>query len=294
MKPLVILSQTETLSFRDPCAIWKDGICHLYYTLVYQTNLGQAFTLAESVSRDLVHFSSPRVLLPTDSRWNYSSPGNVFQYGGLYYICFQTYPRPNGETYGNQDSRLYLMHSRDLTTWSEPEIIAVKGEMPVSDMGRMIDPYILQEPDGSFLCFFKQNGVSISKSCDLKQWKYLKHTSCGENVCVFRLGSWYGILHSPANGVGLLLSRDLEHFIECGVSMLGCEMESWAKDRVTAGFLIEHEGENILFFHGDNESRYVFGASMALIRHFDLLEVFPKAKQYINQKDFGKERARKR
>ena len=281
MKPLVILPQTETQSFRDPCAVWKEGVCHLYYTLVYQTNLGQAFTLAESVSRDLVHFSSPRVLLPVDIRRNYSSPGNVFLYDGMYYICFQTYPRPNGETYGNQDSRIYLMHSRDLIAWSEPELIAVKGEMPDSDIGRMIDPYILREADGSFLCFFKQNGVSISKSFDLKHWEFLRNASCGENVCVLRLDSWYGILHSPTNGVGLLLSRDLEHFIDCGVSMLGCEEETWARNRVTAGCLIEHEGENLLFFHGDNESRYLFGASMALVRHFDLFEAFPKAKQYL-------------
>ena len=68
----------------------------------------------------------------------------------------------------------------------------------------MIDPYILPEADGSFLCFFKQNGVSISSSRDLRQWTFLRHTSCGENVCVLRFGSWYGILHSPANGVGLL------------------------------------------------------------------------------------------
>ena len=129
--------------------------------------------------------------------------------------------------------------------------------------------------------FFKQNGVSISRSRDLKHWEYLGHTACGENVCVLRLGAWYGILHSPENGVGLLLSRDLKEFIDCGVSMLGCEHEPWARDRVTAGFALEHEGQTLLFFHGDNEDAYVFGASLALIPSFDLLEAFPEAGKYL-------------
>lgn len=81
--------------------------------------------------------------------------------------------------------------------------------------------------------------------------------------------------------MGLLLTKDLMEFIDCGVSMLGCESEPWAKDRVTAGFAVEHEGETLLFFHGDNEDAYVFGASLALIRHFDLLEVFPRAAEVL-------------
>ena len=281
MKPQVILPQTKTQGFRDPCAVFKDGVCHVYYTLVCEDNGKQAFTLAESTSRDLVHFSAPSALLPTDPRLNYSSPGNVFEHDGEYWICFQTYPRPDGETYGNRDSRLFLMHSCDLETWSEPELIRVKGDVPFDDMGRMIDPYILPEDDGSFLCFFKQNGVSISRSRDLKHWDFLGHIACGENVCVLRCGAWYAILHSPENGVGLLLTKDLMEFIDCGVSMLGCESEPWAKDRVTAGFAVEHEGETLLFFHGDNEDAYVFGASLALIRHFDLLEVFPRAAEVL-------------
>ena len=63
--------------------------------------------------------------------------------------------------------------------------------------------------------------------------------------------------------------------------MLSCESELWAKDRVTAGFAVEREGETILFFHGDNEDAYVFGASLALIRHFDLLKAFPQAAEVL-------------
>ena len=59
MKPRVILARTESLGFRDPCACFKDGVCHLYYTLVCQETDGQTFTLAESTSTDLVHFTPP-------------------------------------------------------------------------------------------------------------------------------------------------------------------------------------------------------------------------------------------
>ena len=146
----------------------------------------------------------------------------------------------------------------------------------------MIDPYILLDADGTFLCFFKQNGVSISLSKDLIHWEFMGHAACGENVCVLRCNEWYAILHSPENGVGLLLSKDLEQFMNCGISMLGCEGMLWAKDRVTADFALEHDGETLLFFHGDNEDDYMFGASLAMIRHFDLLEAFPKVKSYLN------------
>ena len=280
-KAQVILPLSATRGFRDPCAIFSNGVCHVYYTLVCQEEGGQAFTLAESVSEDHVHFSEPRALLPLDPVLNYSSPGNVFEYGGRYHICFQTYPRPNSETYGNQDSRLFLMHSDDLTEWSAPDLLRVKGDIPRGDMGRMIDPYILREDDGGFLCFFKQNGVSVSRSDDLKHWTFLGSADCGENVCVLRIGKWVGILHSPRNGVGLMLTRDLKEYVDCGVSMLGCEAEPWAKDRVTAGFVLEHDGENLMFFHGDDEDRFVFGASLALIRNFDLFEAYPRAKQFL-------------
>ena len=282
MTPYVILPKTQTRGFRDPWAIIENSVCHVYYTLVVQEEKGQAFALAESVSTDLIHFSESRILLPPDPAYNYSSPGNVFRHQGQYFICFQTYPRPNGEIYGNQDSRLFLMHSPDLIHWSEPELIRVKGDMPPEDMGRMIDPYILPEADGTFLCFFKQNGVSISRSKDLIHWEFMGHAACGENVCVLRCNEWYAILHSPENGVGLLLSKDLEQFMNCGISMLGCEGMLWAKDRVTADFALEHDGETLLFFHGDNEDDYMFGASLAMIRHFDLLEAFPKVKSYLN------------
>ena len=278
----VVLAQRANMGFRDPCAYVKDGVCHLYYTLVSEEADGQYFYLAESVSTDLQNFSEPRILTPRDKNLEYSSPGNVFFREGQYHMCMQTYPRPEGEVFGNQDSRIFLMHSPDLENWSEPELIRVKGDIPREEMGRMIDPYILEEENGELICFFKQNGVSYSRSRDMEHWSFIGSTGCGENVSVVKRNGWTCILHSPKTGVGLLLTKDLEHFIDCGVNTFGAENYAWAKDRVTAGFALEHEGETILFFHGDNEEDYVFGASIALIRNFDLTEAYPAAAEYLS------------
>ena len=183
-------------------------------------------------------------------------------------MCLQTYPRENGETYGNENSRIFLMKSTDLINWSKPEIIMVKGDIPIEKMGRMIDPYILKDND-KFICFFKQNGVSYSVSDDLKNWRFMGSTDCGENVSVIKQDDEYLIFHSPQNGIGLLRTKDLKSFEDCGVSTLNQEKYPWAKDRITAGFVIEHNGKTYLFFHGDNEDNYLFGASLAIIENFD-------------------------
>ena len=64
--------------------------------------------------------------------------------------------------YGTSDARLYVMYSNDLDNGSEPEIMRVKGpDVAIASMGRMIDPYILEDKDeeGKWWCFYKQNGV---------------------------------------------------------------------------------------------------------------------------------------
>ena len=53
-----------------------------------------------------------------------------------------------GEKYGNADSRLYTMRSRDLEHWQEPQLLRVKGAgVAEAEMGRMIDPYLLENKD---------------------------------------------------------------------------------------------------------------------------------------------------
>jgi hypothetical protein len=271
----VIFPQTKERAYRDPCAYKKDGICHLYYSLVQNETDGQYFYVAESTSSDMEHWSEPRILTKRGKDLNYSSPGNVFFYDGFYWMCLQTYPRENGEIYGNAASRIFLMKSKDLTDWSEPSLLRVKGDgVTQEEMGRMIDPYIIRNGD-QFICFYKQNGVSFSTSDDLKHWTFAGSTACGENVSVIRKNGYYYIFHSPKNGIGLLRTKDLQTFEDCGVTTLGQERYEWARDRITAGFVLEEENGMTLFFHGDREDDYVFGASLAMIENWKMEDWFP-------------------
>lgn len=272
-KVQLLLEQTKERTFRDPCAYYADGVWHLYYSLVQNEEDGQYFYLAESTSTDLKKWSEPRILSERGKHLNYSSPGNVFVADGMYHICLQTYPRTKGELYGDENSRVFLMSSTDLVEWSEPRLLRVKGDVPESEMGRIIDPYIVWDGD-SWLCFYKQNGVSFSRSKDLVNWEFLGYTACGENVCVLKDEEYYYVFHSPKNGIGLLRSKDLKEFEDCGITTLGQENFLWGKDRITAGFVIEHEGKNYLFFHGDNMDDYDWGASVAMIEDWDFKAEF--------------------
>ena len=140
-----------------------------FFTLVENTEDRQYFYVAVSKSTDFINWSKPKILTKKDNLKNYSSPGNIIKYNDEYYLCVQTYPRKDGQIYGNENSRIFTMKSKDLLNWEEPVLLKVKGDIPESDMGRMIDPYILDDGD-KFICFFKQNGVSFSTSNDLINW----------------------------------------------------------------------------------------------------------------------------
>jgi hypothetical protein len=152
--------------------------------LVLTEEDGQVFLYtAVSKSDDLIHWTNPKILTPKDKNLNFSSPGNIIKNNGKWIMCLQTYPRPNGEKYGNQNSRIWTMESEDLENWTEPKVLMVKGDtVAVEDMGRMIDPYLLEDKDekGKWWCFYKQNGVSISYSYDLVKWNYFGNTDSGE------------------------------------------------------------------------------------------------------------------
>lgn len=269
-----IFKQSEEYSYHDPAAFYENGKVYLFFSLVENSGDEQYFTVAMSESTDFIHWSNPIILAEKNTEKNYSLPGNVIKYNGEYYLCVQN-PRPNGEKYGNDDARIYTIKSRDLINWSEPEIIMVKGDIPVSDMGRMIDPYILDD-NGIFRCFFKQNGVSFSTSSDMRHWKYQGNTECGENVCVIKQDEKYLIFHSPENGIGLIKTSDFKNFEDQGVTYLCQPKWNWAKDRITAGFVLDLTKEALpfkytMFFHGDNEDNYLFGASIGIAFSDDLV-----------------------
>ena len=168
---------------RDPAGHYHDGLYRVFHTRVHAESDGiyHSFT-AVTESRDLINWSEPTLLTPKDRRLNYSSPGNVIRYGGEWVLCLQTYPM-HGDSFGDDTARLFLMRSHDLTHWSEPELIPVKGpDVLEAEMGRMIDPYLLEDKDmpGRWWCFYKQNGASMSYTDDFKTWTYAGRIDCGE------------------------------------------------------------------------------------------------------------------
>lgn len=279
----IILRGDATTAYRDPAAVYHDGRFHLFFTLVETERDGRVFSYtAKSTSRDLAHWTGPRRLTPRDQRLNYCSPGNVVRFLGQWVLCLSSYPRPNGEKYGNQDARLWTLRSNNLEQWDKPELLRVKGpDIPFEAMGRMIDPYLVEDKDdpGKWWCFYKQNGVSMSWSRDLKQWTWFGRTEAGENACILIDGDQYVLFHSPANGLGVKRSTDLRHWRDGGLLTLGQRDWPWAKGRLTAGFVLDLRrtpeiGKYLLFFHGsgpeDERTMFDRHASLGLAWSHDL------------------------
>ena len=249
----ILLRGDDRTAFRDPAVFFRDGWFYLFFTLVETEKDGTPFLYTAMVkSRDLIRFTPVRKLTERDLAKNYSSPGNVIEFNGEYYLCLQSYCRENGEKFGNGNCRLFLMHSSDLEQWSDPELLRVKGDS--LEAGRMIDPFILKHED-MFYCFFKQNGVSRSVSSDLKHWKFLGASEAGENVCIIPDGKRFLMVHSPENGIAFKESSDLSEWRDCGITYLGSPGWEWARGRITAGFILDLRdfpeiGKALLFFHG--------------------------------------------
>lgn len=263
LKSPIIFRGNEAIAYRDPAAVYHDGVFHLYFTYCRMEDEGAHWYLGYSRSRDLVDWTKPELLTPRDRNLNFSSPGNIIRYGDEWIICLQTYPTPNNETFGAGDSRIWIMRSRDLRKWGEPELLRVKGpDVPREKMGRMIDPYLLEDKDksGRWWCFYKQNGVSLSWSRDLKTWTYFGHRPAGENVCVLVDGDEYVLFHSPGNGIGIKRSKDLETWRDVGPPVtLGQADWPWAQGRLTAAVVLDLRGEPrvgkyLMFFHGSSKA----------------------------------------
>lgn len=259
----VIFSGDATTAFRDPAAIYSNGWFYLYFTLTRIEPGHIAFEyVAWSKSQDLKHWTSPVVFTPRDRRLNYSSPGDIVRFDGQWILCVQTYPRPHHEKYGNDDARIWIMRSADLEHWGRPELLRVKGpNVPFEKMGRIIDPFLLQDKDDPRIwwCFFKQNGVSRSWSRDLKRWTFAGSFNGGENVSVIVRGNQYVLFHSPDNGIGVKRSTDLTNWTDAGLLKLGQANWNWARGRITAGFVLDSRevpgvGKYLMFFHGSDYS----------------------------------------
>lgn len=282
IKSPIILKGSDKTAYRDPAVWYENGKFYLFCTYVECTDDGPYLTVVLSVSKNLTDWSEPHELTVRDRSLNFSSPGNVIKTENGYLLCLQTYCRENGEKYGNDNCRIWTMRSDDLINWEEPKLLRVKGDLPVEDMGRMIDPFIvhdINEPK-KWWCLYKQNGVSMSYSYDLENWTYHGKTASGENVCVLPHGNSYMIFHSPPNGIGVLTTNDFVNFNESKeLITLGQEHWDWAKGRLTAGFVIDltHDpeyGKYVMFFHGsgpeDETTMFDHNASIGIAWSNDL------------------------
>ncbi len=256
----ILIAGDSTTAYRDPAVIYRDGVFRLYCTVNRREDDGRCYLhTAVMTSRDLLRWTRPQILTPRDPNLNYSSPGNVVRFRSDWVMCLQTYPTPRGETYGNETARLWIMRSGDLERWSAPELLRVKGpDVPVEKMGRMIDPFLVEDKDkpGTWWCFYKQRGASLSYSRDLRTWTYSHHIDAGENVCVLVDRDEYVMFHSPRNGIGVKRSKDMRQWRDVGECItLGQREWPWAQGRLTAGFVLDlrkypEVGKALMFFHG--------------------------------------------
>ena len=258
----VFLNGGSNFSYRDPCAQYHNGVFRVWHTQIHGTAGGEwASGTGVIESTDLINWSKPRLVTPVDKRFNYSSPGNVIRYSDSWIMCLQTYPTPNGGFFGDESSRIFTMASDDLINWEEPKLIKVKGPHTArEDMGRMIDPYLIEDRDipGKWWCFFKQNGASMSWSTDLDIWTYHGRIEAGENVCLLIDKNEYLMFHSPKNGIGIKRSNDLQTWNDVDLLTLGQAHWPWAQGRLTAGHVLDlrHEqaiGKYVMFFHGSSQ-----------------------------------------
>ncbi len=264
LKSPIIFSGNDSIAYRDPAILFHEDVFYLFYTLVRSENgLIYSYT-ASSKSSDLKYWSPSKIITPKDQTLNFSSPGNVVPFKDEWILCLQTYPRPglgdkDQTRYGSADARIYIMRSKDLENWSDPELLKVKGsDVKESDMGRMIDPYMVEDKDekGKWWCFYKQNGVSMSYSYDLNNWIYCCHSESGENVTVLTENDEYILFHSPMNGIAIKRSSSLKSWKAWGdLIVLGQNQWEWAKGRITAGTVINLTenpkfGKYLMFFHG--------------------------------------------
>lgn len=290
LKSPIIFQGDDSTAYRDPAVLYYNNVFYLFFTLV-KTEEGKIYSYtAESHSVDLKHWSPEKIITPKDQSLDFSSPGNIIHYKGEWILCLQTYPRPNYTSdqkprYGTTDARLYIMRSKDLENWGKPEIIKVKGpEVEIADMGRMIDPYLLEDKNekGKWWCFYKQNGVSMSYSYDLINWTFYGNVESGENVCVLNENDEYILFHSPHNGIAIKRSSNIKSWNDWGnLITLGQNEWDWAKGRITAGTVSNLKekkelGKYLMFFHGsgpksESEGDFDKNASIGIAWSDDLL-----------------------
>ena len=260
------LDREPLAAVRDPAAILHDGVFHCFHTVVERTEQGYALFVDVTQSRDLTHWTLPRRL--TTPGLNFSSPGNVLRVEDRWLLCLQSYPIPPGGEYGTDKSRLWLMESQDLETWTPPRLLQPDGcRADWARSQRQIDPYLVHH-DGRFWCFYKTDGsLGLLVSKDLTDWQEASplrpvlsaaDTPGGvtvENPCVVRMDDTFVLFFSPCRegrGIGVARSVDLQHWED--VRILDFPAVPWAPGGPTAAMVLDTRQERgcwTMFFHGD-------------------------------------------
>lgn len=292
LKSPILFKGDSVTAYRDPAILYNDKTFYLFFTLIETEKDGKVFCYtAASRSNDLRKWSTPVKITPRDQKLDFGSPGNVIRFKDEWILCLQTYPRPDHYNYqpvryGDATARIFIMRSKDLKTWGEPELLKVKGnDVQVEKMGRMIDAYLVEDKDekGKYWCFYKQRGVSMSYSYDLVNWTFFGYTEAGENTTVLTENNEYILFHSPSNGIGIKKSNDLKTWTTWGdLITLGQAQWTWAKGRISAGTVVNLKNvkgiENyLMFFHGsgplkENEGDFDKNASIGIAWSKDLID----------------------
>ncbi len=268
----ILFRGDETTAYRDPSLYYHDGVFYLVFNLVKSAGGIQqpgkslpdrTLRVAVTTSRDLKTWSKINVLTAGDKTRNFHPAGNLVRFQDEWILGLCSYPTPNDEKYGNQDARGYLMRSKDLTDWSEPELIPLLGpEVPFEKMGRILGTSFLEDRDeaGLWWAFYKHGGghISASRTRDFQTWEPLGRTGIhGENECLLVVDGWYWLVSSPGDGIDFSRSRDLKTWETVRNERLGQKDWPWAQGRLTAAHVVDLRqvpgvGKFVMVFHGSD------------------------------------------
>lgn len=254
-------------ALRDPALLYHGGELWCFHTIACPCKDSYRLSVGVARSRDLKTWSSHGVI--PESPLNFSSPGNVLRVGDEWLMCIQSYPIDPGSQWGNEDSRLWLVRSRDLISWSEPEPIHPEGSLVTwTHSRRQIDPYLVKKGD-EYWCFYKASGqIGAMVSGDLRTWRHVHPErpvlspldtpdgSTLENPCIVATdGGAYAMFFSPCRagrGIGVAYSENLLQWRD--IHYLTFPDMLWADGGPTAAMVLDMRPELgvwLMGFHGE-------------------------------------------
>lgn len=248
--PILFRGDSVT-AYRNPAMLYHEERFYLFFTRSEIVGDSVYSYTVQSESEDLIQWTQPRRIVPNLQSKNYSGAGSVIRFRDEWLLCLHSYPRPGytvGQMprYGDATARLYLLRSKDLQNWSEPELMRVKGDVPEEEMGRMINPFLVRDKDDpdKWWCFYKQNGICASYSYDLKNWTYFGNfPTIGEGSSILVENNEYILFSSLWNGIRIRKSRSMQNWVNWGgLITLGQSEWPWARGRISAGMVVNLNG----------------------------------------------------